>query len=41
MAKFKALPDSWNEKAVPAKSESSYAVRLPLGDADRWHALAK
>jgi hypothetical protein len=40
MVKFKALLDGWKEKAVPAKTESSYAVRLPLGDAARLHALA-
>jgi hypothetical protein len=41
MAKFKALLDSWKEKAGPAKTEASYAVRLPLGDAARLHALAE
>ena len=40
MLKFKALLDSWKEKAGPAKTDQSYAVRLPLGDAARLHALA-
>jgi len=39
MVKFKALLDRWKEKAGPAKTEASYAVRLPLGDAARLHAL--
>ena len=40
MVKFKALLESWKEKAGPAKTEKTYAVRLPLGDAARLHALA-
>ena len=39
MLKFKALLDSWKEKAGPMKTEAAYGVRLPLGDAARLHAL--
>ena len=39
MVKFKALLDSWKEKAGPTKTDAAYAVRLPLGDAARLHAL--
>ena len=40
MLKFKALLDSWKGKAGPAKTDQAYAVRLPMGDAARLHALA-
>jgi hypothetical protein len=41
MDKFKALLDGWKQKAGPAKTQNSYAVRLPLADAARLHALAE
>ena len=41
MLKFKALLDSWKEKAGPAKTEAAYAVRLPLADAARLQALVE
>ncbi len=39
--KFKPLLDRWKKTASPAKSAKEYAVRLPLDDAARLHALAE
>jgi hypothetical protein len=41
MAKFKALLDGWKQKAGPVKTDSTYAVRLPVADAARLQALAE
>ena len=38
--KFKALLDHWAQARTPEKTASSYAVRLPIDDAARLHALA-
>jgi hypothetical protein len=38
--KFKPLLDRWKKEAAPAKTAKEYAVRLPLDDASRLHALA-
>ena len=37
---FKNLVDSWNARREPAKTRQGYAVKLPLNDASRLHALA-
>ena len=37
---FKNLMDSWNARREPAKTRQDYAVKLPLDDASRLHALA-
>jgi len=37
--KFKPLLDRWRKDAVPARTAKEYAVRLPLDDASRLHAL--
>jgi hypothetical protein len=37
--KFKALLDRWKKQAAPVCTSSEYAVRLPLDDAARLHAL--
>jgi hypothetical protein len=39
--KFKPLLDRWKKAAAPAKTAQQYAVRLPLDDAARLHALAE
>ena len=39
--KFKPLLDRWNKPAAPARTAKEYAVRLPLDDAARVHALAE
>jgi hypothetical protein len=39
--KFKPLLDRWNKPAPPARTAKEYAVRLPLDDAARVHALAE
>ena len=39
--KFKPLLDRWNKPAAPARTAREYAVRLPLDDAARVHALAE
>jgi hypothetical protein len=39
--KFKPLLDRWKKPAVPARTAKEYAVRLPLDDAARLHALAE
>jgi hypothetical protein len=41
MQKFKALLDSWKQKAGPAETQNAYAVKLPVADAARLHALAE
>ncbi len=37
--KFKTLLDRWRKDAAPARTAKEYAVRLPLDDASRLHAL--
>jgi hypothetical protein len=37
--KFKPLLDRWRKDAAPARTAKDYAVRLPLEDAARLHAL--
>lgn len=37
--KFKTLLDRWRKDAAPARTAEEYAVRLPLDDASRLHAL--
>jgi hypothetical protein len=39
--KFKSLLDRWRKQAGPALTAREYAVRLPLDDASRLHALAE
>lgn len=39
--KFKELLDSWRESARPVKTAREYAIRLPVDDAARIHALAE
>jgi hypothetical protein len=39
--KFRALLDRWKQQVPPALTERDYAVRLPLDDASRLHALAE
>ena len=39
--KFKPLLERWKKTPVPAKTAAQYAVRLPLDDAARLHALAE
>jgi hypothetical protein len=39
--KFKPLLDRWKKTAAPLKTAKEYAVRLPLEDAARLHALAE
>jgi hypothetical protein len=39
--KFKSLLDRWKKTAAPTKTAKEYAVRLPLDDAARLHALAE
>jgi hypothetical protein len=39
--KFKALLDRWKKTSAPLKTAKEYAVRLPLEDAARLHALAE
>ncbi len=39
--KFKALLDQWKKAPAPARTAAQYAVRLPLDDAARLHALAE
>ncbi|HWJ36985.1 MAG TPA: pilin assembly protein [Steroidobacteraceae bacterium] len=38
--KFKSLLERWKKEAVPVKTAKEYAIRLPLDDASRLHALA-
>jgi hypothetical protein len=39
--KFKPLLDRWREDAAPKLTLQEYAVRLPLEDASRLHALVQ
>jgi hypothetical protein len=39
--KFKSLLDRWKKTAAPARTAKEYAIRLPLDDAARLHALAE
>jgi hypothetical protein len=39
--KFKPLLDRWKKEAVPTLTAKEYAVRLPLDDASRLHALSE
>jgi hypothetical protein len=39
--KFKALLDRWKKEKDPATTAEAYAVRLPVDDAARLHALAE
>ena len=39
--RFKALLDSWQDAGGGARTVQEYAVRLPLDDAARLHALAE
>lgn len=39
--KFKALLDRWKKDLPPARTATEYAVRLPLDDASRLHALVE
>lgn len=41
MTKFKALLESWKQKADGPRTEAAYAVKLPVADAARLHALAE
>jgi len=38
---FKELLDTWSAEARPVKTAREYAVRLPLDDAAKIHALAE
>jgi hypothetical protein len=38
---FKELMKSWGAQREPKKTRQDYAVRLPLDDASRLHALAE
>jgi hypothetical protein len=39
--KFKALLDHWKKDPPPARTAREYAIRLPLEDAARLHALCE
>ena len=39
--KFKPLLERWKKPAAPVKTAKEYAVRLPLDDAARLHALVE
>jgi hypothetical protein len=39
--KFKPLLERWKKAPAPARTAAEYAVRLPLDDAARLHALAE
>jgi hypothetical protein len=41
VVKFKPLLDRWRKDAAPALTVNEYAVRLPLDDASRLHALTE
>jgi hypothetical protein len=41
MLKFKALLDHWKKDPPPVRTAREYAMRLPLEDAARLHALAE
>ena len=38
---FKTLLESWREGAADTRTAAEYAVRLPIDDAARLHALAE
>ena len=38
---FRSLLDRWQQREAPALTAAEYAVRLPLDDAARLHALAE
>ena len=38
---FRSLLDRWQQRATPTLTAAEYAVRLPLDDAARLHALAE
>jgi hypothetical protein len=40
-AKFKSLLDRWKKTGSPQKTAREYAIRLPVDDAARLHALAE
>jgi hypothetical protein len=39
--KFKPLLERWKKAGLPAKTAQEYAVRLPVDDASRLHALTE
>lgn len=39
--KFKPLLERWKKAPAPARTAAEYAVRLPLDDAARLHALTE
>jgi len=39
--KFKPLLERWKKEAAPERTAREYAIRLPLDDAARLHALAE
>ena len=39
--KFKPLLERWKKPAAPVRTAKEYAVRLPLDDAARLHALVE
>jgi hypothetical protein len=41
LVKFKPLLDRWREDAAPKRTAQEYAIRLPLEDASRLHALVR
>ena len=41
IVKFKPLLDRWKKDPPPARTAKEYAVRLPLDDASRLHALVE
>src|ERR1700681_938719 len=41
IVKFKALLDHWKKDPPPVRTAREYAMRLPLEDAARLHALAE
>jgi hypothetical protein len=41
VVKFKPLLERWKQDPAPALTADAYAIRLPLDDASRLHALAQ
>ena len=41
VVKFKPLLEHWRKDAVPPRTAKEYAVRLPMEDAARLHALSE
>lgn len=41
MPKFKALLESWKQKAGSPRTQATYPVKLPVADAARLQALAE